>query len=199
MDTVESLNLKILTRKHEGDFYFGTEVIEQLKYFNLPRLKKLTINSEGIKGLRVDLLAPEIEYLNLTDSDITGSTISYLKSLHSLQEVYLGQTTYRKSRLPGNLTSGSIRNLSKISSLKKINLSGNPIKGADFSLFESLKDLESLDISETDITRSNLKTLHGLKQLKELKIACLRSSTIRDEDIQELSEVLKDCKIITEK
>lgn len=198
LDSITSLNLSMYFQKTHyngmNEFIpFGPNIVEQLEYVCLPNLKRLAINKEGLKGLRVDLLAPNLEYLDLTNSGITGSTVKGLKALHSLKEVYLGKSAY----IHGGLTAGAVRNLSKIPSLRKITLTGQKIKNADFSAFQNLKHLEYLDISGTDITRADLQTLHGLTQLKALKIACLRSMTIRQQDIQEFRNALPDCNVIT--
>lgn len=200
LQQIESLNFGLALQKSDryGHIYaepFGPEIIEELKYVSLPNLKRLSLHADGVKGLRVDLLAPNLRILDLSESDITGVTISALKSMPHLEEVYLGKSSYYYPYVQGSLTSGAVRNLAKIPTLRKLSLTAQPIKGADFSSFVNLPNLTDLDLSGTDITRADLQTLAPLVQLRRLKLDQMRSSTIRKQDIEALREVLCDCDI----
>ena len=161
--------------------------IEQLQYIHLPNLKELTLRLNGLKGLRVDFLAPHLVHLDLFSTDITGSTVNHLKEMDALEELFLGAT---------DITAGAVRNLSKIVTLKKIDLSGNNLNGADFSALKNLPHLEYLDLRETNISRNDLQTLKALTQLQKLDLSKLNSATVRPQDIDELIAVLPNCEVI---
>lgn len=164
-----------------------SDCVEELQYVSLPDLRTLVFECPdgGGRGLRVDLLAPNLTYLDLTGMRITGSTVSQMPHL---QHVFLGKT---------GITAGAIRNLCKISTLQTIDLHGTSIKGADFTFFEQLEKLEDLDLSGTNLTRGDLLSLYGLQQLKHLRLFGLTSTTVCSEDIQDLKRALPECHIET--
>lgn len=159
----------------------------------LPNLRRLIMEDNYLKGLRVDLFAPNLEFLSLMNSSFTGSTVNFLKSMKNLREVLLGHWIYGSPYVNGSLGSGAVKNLSKVAGLKILNLSAQPIKGADFSGFT---DLEFLDLSGTNITCVDLLTLYGLDNLRELRLQDLRGTTIGDKEIEALCKALPNCKII---
>lgn len=156
LDSIESLTLM-------SPYNSSTDIV--LRHAQLPRLKYLRIaigpkigGFSQLEEAEIDHFAPNLVHLDVRNSDFSDLAVSRLQSMKSLEEVYLSRTA---------ITANAIPYLTKIPNLKVLDLSGNSIKGADFSLFTQL---ESLDVSGTDITLEDLQTLRELKQLKELKI-----------------------------
>lgn len=95
---------------------------------------------------------PNVRYLNLAFSDISGMDIQSIALLPFLEEIDVTKT---------NISKGAIKNISKMIQLKKITLRQNQLVRADFRLFANLPLLEYLDLSECnfsveDFSRNNI-------------------------------------------
>jgi Leucine-rich repeat (LRR) protein len=125
-----------------------------------------------IKDLR-GLLA-----LNLNSmKQIDGSGLAYLVNLKSLKELSCFNT---------NITDPALEHISKLTSLKRLNLYVSQVNGPGLKYLKSLKSLAILDLAMTKISDDSLTHLSELTWLKELQ---LYDTIISDKGLTHLSNL----------
>lgn len=194
---IESKNMSSVHLNHIGenknleslnmiDCHFSPENIEQSQWTIVSSLIDLDLRNSNVKGIDFYHFAPNLRTLNLEGTNIRTSEVKKIVLMESLEELYLGNTS---------ITHGSVKSLSTCLALKKLDLKGNKLKGAAFDELARLNQLESLDLSQCDFSVEDFKKLEKLTQIKELKINHLKNGNISKEMIQNLQNLIPDCKI----
>ncbi|MGV8947924.1 MAG: leucine-rich repeat domain-containing protein [Candidatus Paracaedibacter sp.] len=128
---------------------------------------------------------PNIEKLNLRNTQITDVGLSYLKEAKNLQSLNIRDCEQHLSYKNDGITREGLKNLSQLTSLRWLNLSGMPITD------ETLKDLSNLKNLETLIFRGGHITSTGFNHLLKLKNHLKRLSLAFCQDGHTNEELLK--------
>lgn len=151
----------------------------------LPRVTHLDLSKTNCQGVAFDAFAPALLSLNLASSGIKGIDAVHISRLQYLVELNVSATS---------LSTGAIRNFSKIKTLRHLNLAGINLKGA---AFQTLTQLEELILGGVYIWPPDLKNLAQLKNLRLLDLRGMQNPNITRELIDELKKELPDCEIRT--
>ncbi len=121
--------------------------------------------------------APEIQWLNLTDTNITDACLAHLE--HSrLTVLSMGHTA---------ITDSGIKYVARNSSLEDLSLPGTQVTDAGLKHVRSLSKLRELDLQGTRVTDAGLKSL---QQLDRLEILRLRNTAVTSDAIRDLERRL---------
>lgn len=168
-----------LLRRWLGDDFFatvhgividGTEATDETMadLASLPNLKSVylrqtLVTDEGIANLAK---ASDLETLHLDSSRITDAGLGNLKNLKHLKNLILTGTQF---------TDVGIGHVAQLRVLGHLSLSSVPLN--DAVLAEVCKmSLTVLELSETDVNDSHLKTIAGLTQLRSIALTNTNSS-----------------------
>jgi uncharacterized membrane protein/mono/diheme cytochrome c family protein len=134
-------------------------------YVNVPPAEKSIVDSLKIAGLTVLPLGSGVNALGLSMINVTRVTDTIWSQIARLcEQVYVLDAA-------GPLTDdNSIRFISKLNHLQKLNLSNSSISDSIIPSLGSLQELAQLNITGTKITNNGLDGLKKLKKLKSLYI-----------------------------
>lgn len=164
--------------------------LEQLSEVRCNKLTTLVLTSSNPRGLPFDSFAPYLSYLDLENSNVGGGDVKTIAKLTNLVELNL------KSTKVGHT---AITHLSKTKSpLKRIDLSENEMKGANYALLQALPYLEELNLSGCNIAKADLITLKELKNLRLLDLRMMKNSNIGKPEIEELRALMPHCQILSD-
>lgn len=164
--------------------------LEQLSEVRCNKLTTLVLASSNPRGLPFDALAPNLSYLNLANSNVGGGDVKNIAKLTNLVELNL------KSTKVGHT---AITHLSKTKSpLKRIDLSWNELKGANYALLQALTYLEELNLSGCNIAKANLITLKELINLRLLDLRSMKNPNIGKPEIEELRTLMPHCQLLSD-
>jgi hypothetical protein len=154
----------------------------------MKNLTELSFPETGITGkgmLNIEGLS-KVNILNASTNVLGNVALPSLLPFKDLFRLNLDRT---------NISDGGLKILSKVDSLVYLNICKNPhITNAGIAYLVALKKLESLDVSETDITIDALPSLKKMKSLKYIKLNLCRIS--RD-DVLMMKKALPQCHIET--
>jgi len=211
IDTLDQLAPYLITQFSAAKLEFDDSQLAHLKKFkNLATLDlRETLVSE--KSLPLIGSLPNLWFLRLNSTDITGSGFDALGNLHNLSKldlegIRLKQGTVAKLKpLAASLNSLNISKtgLTKVDmaaigefhSLKHLDLSGNKIidNSSAKKYFPSLVKLETLDISDTAITEESLSVIDKLPRLKRVIIRDLQFWTSGKPQRSKSGITFRDC------
>jgi Leucine Rich repeat len=135
----------------------------------------------------------------------TSSRFEFLKNLYRLQELSVSYTASAEwiesiSKLPelttlttyrGGITDQALGHLTKVKSLRHLELDVSPVTDAGLEALAGLPHLESLILRHLPVTDEGLKTVARLPALKKLSLAALQITpagilALRDSPVEEL-------------
>lgn len=161
--------------------------LELLGQVSMPVLAKLNLQGTPAKTFPFDTFAPNLRYLNLNESNVTGGDIKKISMLTNLENLQLEKT---------KISSPSISHLKTLDKLITLNLKGTNIRDSNLDVLQNLSNLQELDISETNISLVDFQKLSLLKQLKKLTITQLKNSNIDKAMIEQLKTALPNTQVI---
>lgn len=115
----------------------------------------------------------ELQFLHLGSGPLTGTTLSRLAALPSLEGVFL-------SRLAA-LSPAAAQELIKIRSLRQLYVSETPLTDADVEVLVQHKDWRRLTFNRTLVTNTSLRLVAGLPHLTHFDVngECITSAGIK--------------------
>ncbi len=157
----------------------GLEHIAHLK-----NLRKLRLNRLDVIGPGLAIIArlPELRSLNLGGSQIRDDGLALLRNHPSLRNLIVNSP---------HVTDDSVPHLAAIPQLETLSIAGTAITGSGLQHLKSCEHLTglSLDRQLTDVGISNLKELHGLRDI------WINELYIKPEQERELMAVLPNLTI----
>jgi Leucine-rich repeat (LRR) protein len=118
---------------------------------------------------------PEIEYLSLTDTDITSKGFENLKYLSNIKSLNVGRTA---------ISNYDMIYLKDMNNLEKLYIGGTQISDTGIKNVASLINLNELGLSNTKITDEGLMYLKDLTKLERVNMA---NTNISDNGLVHLS------------
>lgn len=128
-----------------------------------------------------------LEWLDLTGTEITGSRLADLTSLRRLRLLDLQNTSIKEEYL------GS---LDELQSLEWLSLRGTQVSDNGVAYLVTMKSLRYLDVGETSVTD---KSLLYLSQIKALKYLIVPDGNFTTQALCSLRERLPGCRITIER
>lgn len=196
MGSVENINLSELALQNDletldlSHFIMTEAQIEQFSEVQLPHLTSLVLIQSNPRGLPFDTLAPHLSHLDLEYSNVGGGDVKKIAQLNHLVELNLKSTKIGHT---------AIAHLAKSKSpLKRIDLSWNELKGANYALLQSLANLEELNLCGSNLAKADLATLKALKNLRLLDLRMMQNPNIGKLEIEELRASLPQCEILAD-
>ena len=188
IETLDQLEPYLITQFSAAKLEFDDKQLAHLKKFkNLATLDlRETLVSE--KSLPLIGSFPNLWFLRLNSTDITGSGFDALSNLHNLSKLDLegirlqqGTVAKLKPLAAGlhslnvsktGLTKVDMATIGEFHSLIHLDLSGNKLIDSDCAnkYLPSLVKLETLDIADTTITEASLAVIDKLPRLKRVII-----------------------------
>ena len=169
-----------------------SRVFEPLSH--LTALRTLDVSYSQIDDAGVELLAelPQLERLSMGGTRIGVVALSSLKLLPSLRHLDLsGMQRVDSGHWGLTLSAAVLAELGTLENLESLNVSGAVLNdiGADkpglkeeqrqsldgLEKLAGLQRLEKLDLSRTPVNEAGLRALHGLKHLRELRLALAKN------------------------
>uniref|UniRef100_A0A6N2N312 Leucine-rich repeat-containing N-terminal plant-type domain-containing protein n=1 Tax=Salix viminalis TaxID=40686 RepID=A0A6N2N312_SALVM len=207
--SIDTKDFDSLSKLEELELRFNKiqNFVTSTDFDSLSKLKELDLSENEIQnfvtstGFERPGSLDKLEILDLSSNRINDSSLSFLKGLSSLKHLNLAYNQIKGSmdikgfERPGSLDKLEILDLSSnrindcnlsslkgLSSLKHLYLRGNQLNGSiDTKDFDSLSELEELDLSENEI--QNFVTSTGFERpgsLDKLEILDLSSNRISD-------------------
>ena len=127
---------------------------------------------------------PALRHLSLVNRHLSKNDLEALPSLTSLESINLA---YDK-----RIGDAAMLTLQRFIHLKKLLLRGSLVTGQGLASLSNLKDLEELDLAETDITDADLEYLTSFPRLEEVNLC---DNPITDKGLDTLSR-LKNLKSV---
>ena len=121
--------------------------------------------------------APNLDYLDLSHSDITDASGKHIGELKKLKRLDLSGT---------NFTDEGIAAIRHMKSLHGLGLSRTEITDAAMNHIKDLTELDILDVSRTKITDGGLEALKNLTKLKDLSLS---GTKVSDKGVANLSNL----------
>jgi len=173
-----------------------------------PELKELNLAESKQTDSKLSDLAPfeglsEFEKINLTNSDLTDSGLSYLKGSIKLHSLYLSDTAVTDAGLVvlrdlinlrclilagTKITDLGLEVVEVLSKLETLGLTRTAITDKGLTYLGKLVNLRSLYLNSTGITDTGLESIKGLTELESL---ILDSTSISDKGIESLRALFK--------
>lgn len=134
----------------------------------------------------LNLLRPlsGVEWLVLTNSEVTDSGLNHVTKLHQLQTLHLNGST--------SITDEGIRLLSQSTNLKRLDLSGTAISDKALLHLSRCSNLVALELNSTDISDEGIRNLATLSKLKELH---LNDTNVSEAGASSLRSQLPNCSV----
>lgn len=177
LSNLKSLNL--------GNHYFIPEEIELTQYTTLTNLEELFLDAANFKGAQLSVFAPNLKWLSMESSNITGGDIAQIALLKNLEILNIGNTS---------ITGSSIKKLGSLPHLKELSLAGTNMTKADFTVLPP--SLEILNLYGSALSIASFNSLYALTHLKKLYLSRNRNGNITPAMIQQLKETLTGCKVM---
>ncbi len=156
----------------------GLRGLSGLPHLRVLRLSHAVIANEGLKGLRA---TKSLRELDLSHSNVGDEGLRYLRELKTLEKLDLSYT---------RITSAGLGGLDR---LRMLDLQGSGITDEDLKGLSLLEGLEGLSLSGTKISDAGLAELVGLKNLKSLVVV---RTGVTKEGVTRLRERLPKVKIL---
>lgn len=140
------------------------------------------------REIPADLLADlkslsSLERLYLTQTQIGNSALEQLRNLKNLQWLAINRT---------DVTDQGLENLRDLTNLRVLCLDDTPVTDAGLEQLQGMILLERLDLNRTYVTDAGLTGLARLTSLKRLGLA---ETTVTAEGMESLRRTLPDCQI----
>jgi len=127
--------------------------------------------------------APNIEWLNLSRSSITGDRLSELSHMSTLRSLGLSIPT---------LADDDLAYIRGLSSLIDLDLESTQITDAGLVHLKGCSNLRHLNLENTKVTDRALLHLSSLEDLRTLRLS---NTDITDNGVQQLHQAIPNCKI----
>jgi Leucine-rich repeat (LRR) protein len=122
--------------------------------------------------------APELQWLNLTDTNVTDACLAHLERASRLTILSIG-------RAP--ITDSGLKHMAQVQQLEDLSLFGTKITDTGLEHLRTLSKLQELDLQETSVTDAGLKSL---QQLDRLEYVRLRDTAVTRNGIRDLGKKL---------
>jgi hypothetical protein len=108
-----------------------------------------------------EVLLDDVRTVDFSDSDVTDSTLAYLKRLPHLENLFLNRTV---------VTDAGLSHLSSLTGLTCLSLKATHISDAGLAHLAGLTKLEYLSLEHTEVTEMGLPNLQEFTQLQRLSL-----------------------------
>jgi Leucine-rich repeat (LRR) protein len=151
----------------------------------LPELQILDLSNTQITDAGLEHLEglTQLQWLSLTETQVTDAGLKYLRGLAKVQELYLSRT---------QVTDAGLEQLKGLSQLQTLNLSDTQITDAGLQHLLGLTQLQSLEPTFTKVTDAGLKHFKGLTQLQTLELS---NTKVTNAGVKDLQRALPNCQI----
>ena len=169
-------NLKVLRLTYRGTL---TQVqVEPLG--QLAGLKHLSLTGmQGLSAMKSWPGFPQLESLNLQESDCTDDSLGWLENCRTLREVRLNQT---------QITDGCMDHLVRLPQLSSISAASTKFGDAAMARLASMTKLNGLNLDATSVTNAGMRLLSAIR----LTSLSLRDTAIDDDSIPTLIQVMSN-------
>lgn len=135
---------------------------------------------DGLEHLRK---LPNLEYLDLSNTQVSGAELEKIRTLGNLYFLFLSNTS---------VSDADAEHLQGLTNLGILDLTNTQITSTGMQHLKGLIHLKSLELSGTGVTDAGLE---HLKRLKNLKALYLADTKVTDVGVDELQALLPNCKI----
>ena len=119
----------------------------------------------------------DLQLLDISDTGVTGQTMSELSGLTSLESLDLSRT---------QVTDLELKQLARLKNLKELSISGTNVTDAGLKELAGLKNLQLLDLVRTGVTDAGMV---NLADVNGLQVLCLAATHVSDFGVKNLNRL----------
>lgn len=162
-----------------SDFELKEQALQGLSAFDQLQLVELLFAKITDEGIKEFSRLHQLRYLNLAGAKVTDQGLQQLVGLAQLQHLDLGA---------GDVTDEGMKVLAQLTKLKFLGLDSTKVSDVGIQQLTSLADLETLELS-TSVQGTCFKDLARLKKLRQLRLVGARLSKAGISELVNLSQL----------